>query len=115
MYKRQVMLVNKVRAVLFCVVPTAFKFTALRERPCGIDYFYLRIFLFYGFVEKVISCLLYTSRLSRVTDYIPTPSELMAMIKQEDLPIDPSDVAVNAYIQNLSLIHILQSYRKKLN
>ena len=49
------MLVNKVRAVLFCVVPTAFKFTALWERSGGIDYFYLRIFLFYGFVEKVIS------------------------------------------------------------
>lgn len=45
-----------------------------------------------------------SERLSRVTDYIPTPSELMAMIKQEDLPIDPSDVAVNAYIQNSPML-----------
>ena len=28
----------------------------------------------------------------------------MAMIKQEDLPIDPSDVAVNAYIQNSPML-----------
>lgn len=41
-------------------------------------------------VTESVSAL--SERLSRVTDYIPTPSELMAMIKQEDLPIDPSDV-----------------------
>lgn len=53
-------------------------------------------------VTESVSAL--SERLSRVTDYIPTPSELMAMIKQEDLPIDPSDVAVNAYIQNSPML-----------
>ncbi len=53
-------------------------------------------------VTESVSAL--SERLSRVTDYIPTPSELMAMIKQEDLPIDPSGVAVNAYIQNSPML-----------
>ena len=35
---------------------------------------------------------------SDFTDMLPTPSEIIAMIKNEELPLDPSDVAVNAYI-----------------
>lgn len=38
--------------------------------------------------------------ISDITDLIPSPSELVALIKNEKLPIDPSDVAVNAYIEN---------------
>lgn len=42
--------------------------------------------------------------ISDLTDMLPSPSELIAMIKNEELPIDPSDVAVNAYIQNSPML-----------
>jgi len=45
-----------------------------------------------------------SERLSRLTDYIPSWSEIAAFIKQEELPIDPSDVAANAYIENSPLL-----------
>lgn len=45
-----------------------------------------------------------SERLSYLTDYIPSPSEIIAMIKNEELPIDPSDVATNAYIENSPLL-----------
>lgn len=45
-----------------------------------------------------------SQRLSRLTDYIPSPSEIVAMIKDEELPIDPADVATNAYIENSPLL-----------
>ncbi|MCC8160072.1 MAG: transglutaminase domain-containing protein [Oscillospiraceae bacterium] len=45
-----------------------------------------------------------SERLSRLTDYIPSPSEIIAMIKDEELPIDPADVATNAYIENSPLL-----------
>ena len=41
-----------------------------------------------------------SEQLSMLTDYIPSPAEIIAMIKNEELPIDPSDVATNAYIEN---------------
>lgn len=45
-----------------------------------------------------------STRLSAITDYIPSPSEIMAMIKNEEMPIDPSDVAANAYIENSPML-----------
>ena len=46
----------------------------------------------------------YSERLAMVTDYIPTPSEIIAMIKHEEPPIDPADVATNAYIENSPML-----------
>lgn len=43
-------------------------------------------------------------KISEWTDYIPSPSEIIAMIKHEDPPIDPSDVAVNAYISDSPML-----------
>lgn len=45
-----------------------------------------------------------SERLAELTDNIPSISEIMAFIKQEELPIDPSDVASNAYIENSPLL-----------
>lgn len=45
-----------------------------------------------------------SEKTSDITDYIPTPSEIIAFIKNEELPIDPSDVAVNAYITNSPML-----------
>lgn len=45
-----------------------------------------------------------SENLSRLTDYIPSLSEIVAMIKDEELPIDPADVATNAYIENSPLL-----------
>lgn len=45
-----------------------------------------------------------SERLSVLTDFIPSPSEIIAKIKHEELPIDPSDVAVNAYISNSPML-----------
>ena len=42
--------------------------------------------------------------LSDVTDLIPSPAEFIAMIKNEELPIDPSDIAVNAYIADSPML-----------
>lgn len=38
------------------------------------------------------------------TSVLPTFGELAAMLKNEELPIDPSDVAVNAYIENSPML-----------
>lgn len=38
------------------------------------------------------------------TSHIPSPSEIIALIKNEELPIDPSDVAVNAYITDSPML-----------
>lgn len=51
---------------------------------------------------EIISML--SEKLSDFTNAVPTPSEIIAMIKHEELPIDPSDVAVNAYISDSPLI-----------
>ena len=45
-----------------------------------------------------------SERLAELTDYIPSPSEIIAMIKHEEPPIDPSDVATNAYIENSPML-----------
>lgn len=45
-----------------------------------------------------------SERLAKLTDYIPSFAEIAAFIKQEELPIDPSDVATNAYIENSPLL-----------
>ena len=46
----------------------------------------------------------YSERLAMLTGYIPTPSELKAMIKNEEPPIDPADVATNAYIADSPML-----------
>lgn len=43
-------------------------------------------------------------KLSDITDLIPSPAQLIAMIKNEELPIDPSDIAVNAYISGSPML-----------
>ena len=45
-----------------------------------------------------------SERLAELTDYIPSPSEIIAMIKNEEPPIDPSDVATNAYIESSPML-----------
>jgi hypothetical protein len=52
-------------------------------------------------VEKISMA---SQKLSDFTDMIPTPSEMIAIIKNEELPIDPSDVAVNAYITDSPML-----------
>lgn len=42
--------------------------------------------------------------LSEITSSIPTPSEIIASIKGEELPIDPEDVAHNAYISDSPML-----------
>ena len=54
-----------------------------------------------GFTAKLTYV---TERVADITDYIPTPSEIIAYIKNEELPIDPSDVAVNAYITDSPML-----------
>lgn len=46
----------------------------------------------------------YSERLAMLTDYIPTLAEIKAMIKHEEPPIDPADVATNAYIENSPML-----------
>lgn len=43
-------------------------------------------------------------KLSDITGLIPSPSEIAAIIKNEELPIDPSDIAVNAYISESPML-----------
>ncbi len=57
-----------------------------------------------------------TSRISYISEYvaditshIPSPSEIIALIKNEELPIDPSDVAVNAYITDSPMLTFFPS------
>ena len=45
-----------------------------------------------------------SSDLSGLIHQVPTPGELRAMINGEELPIDPSDVATNAYIKNSPML-----------
>ena len=45
-----------------------------------------------------------SERLSEITDRIPSPSEIIAMIKHEEPPIDPADAATNAYIENSPML-----------
>lgn len=54
-----------------------------------------------GLSEKISDI---SEKVSDVTNQIPTPSEIIAAIKNEELPIDPSDVAVNAYITDSPML-----------
>lgn len=45
-----------------------------------------------------------SERVSEFTDMIPSPAEIIAYIKNEELPINPSDVAVNAYITDSPML-----------
>lgn len=42
--------------------------------------------------------------LSDITDLIPSPAEIIALIKNEEMPIDPSDIATNAYITDSPML-----------
>ncbi len=46
----------------------------------------------------------FSVKLSEITSIIPTPSEIIAYIKNEELPIDPEDVAKNAYIADSPML-----------
>ncbi len=56
------------------------------------------------FPEAVETVSELSMKLSDLTDLIPSPAELVAMIKHEELPIDPSDIAVNAYISGSPML-----------
>lgn len=45
-----------------------------------------------------------SEKLSLITDYIPSPSELWASITHKEMPIDPTDAASNAYIENSPML-----------
>ncbi len=45
-----------------------------------------------------------SERVSSYTDAIPSPAELAAIIKNEEIPIDPEDVAHNAYISDSPML-----------
>lgn len=57
-----------------------------------------------NFPEAVDKMSELSMKLSDITDLIPSPSEIIAMIKNEELPIDPSDIAVNAYISDSPML-----------
>lgn len=54
-----------------------------------------------AFIEGVSNA---SERLASLTSLIPSPSELIAKIKNEEMPVDPSDVAANAYIENSPML-----------
>ena len=56
---------------------------------------------FPAFTERISKL---SSDLSGFMHQMPTPRELRAIIKNEELPIDPSDVATNAYIKNSPML-----------
>ncbi len=56
------------------------------------------------FPEAVETVSELSMKLSDITDLIPSPAEIVAMIKREELPIDPSDIAVNAYISGSPML-----------
>lgn len=45
-----------------------------------------------------------SKKLSRLTDKIPSLAEIIATIKNEEMPIDPSDVATNAYTKDSPML-----------
>lgn len=57
-----------------------------------------------NFPEAVNKISELSMKLSDITDLIPSPSEIIAMIKNEEMPIDPSDIAVNAYISDSPML-----------
>lgn len=71
--------------------------------------FFLNFGSYVPFVEEnypeVAENISYLSeRLAMLTDMIPSPREIIADIKHEELPIDPSDVATNAYIADSPML-----------
>lgn len=46
----------------------------------------------------------YSERLAYVTDFIPSMSEIVSFIRNEEPPIDPSDVATNAYTKDSPML-----------
>ncbi len=56
----------------------------------------------YPLAEQIIKDA--SASLAEVTAQIPTPREIIAAVKNEELPIDPEDVAHNAYIADSPLI-----------
>ena len=56
----------------------------------------------YPMVGRVIGD--FSVKLAEITSIIPTPSEIIAYIKNEELPIDPDDVAHNAYISDSPML-----------
>lgn len=59
---------------------------------------------------KIVSVVSKASEnLSYITDMIPSPAEIIAFIKHEELPIDPSDIAVNAYITDSPMLSFYPS------
>lgn len=56
------------------------------------------------FPEAVETVSKLSMALSDITDLIPSPAEFIAMIKNEELPIDPSDIATNAYISGSPML-----------
>lgn len=56
----------------------------------------------YPQITQKISSL--SEQLSDITDRVPSPAEIIAYIRNEELPIDPSDVATNAYIGDSPLL-----------
>lgn len=47
---------------------------------------------------------MYSEKLAMITDYIPSFTEIKSMIRNEEPPIDPADVATNAYIENSPML-----------
>ncbi len=45
-----------------------------------------------------------SAAISHITDNIPSTAEIAAMIKHEELPIDPEDVAYNAFIEDSPML-----------
>lgn len=56
----------------------------------------------YPLIEQIIKDV--SESLADVTSQIPTPREIIAAVKNEELPIDPEDVAHNAYIADSPLV-----------
>ncbi|MCC8169207.1 MAG: transglutaminase-like domain-containing protein [Oscillospiraceae bacterium] len=57
-----------------------------------------------NFPEAVDTISELSMKLSDITDMLPSPAEIVAMIKNEEMPIDPSDIAVNAYISDSPML-----------
>lgn len=63
---------------------------------------YIPVLSKYPLTTKVISDL--SKSIADITSMIPTPSEIMATLRNEELPIDPEDVASNAYISDSPML-----------
>ena len=57
----------------------------------------------YPLYARVISD--WSKQLASLTSSIPTPKELIASVTKKELPIDPSDLAVNSYISDSPMLN----------